>query len=145
MIVARHIGIVVYDLEKMVHFYKDLLGLKVVKRMDESGSYIDTLLASPGTHIKTVKLSSGGAVFVELLYFHSHPGQIRLQKGLFDNGISHIAFTVKDIDSECKKLTKAGVLFVSLPQNSPDGQAKVAFCRDYEGNLLELVEELHPA
>ena len=36
----RHTGIVVSDMKKALHFYRDLLGLKEVKRMDETGNYI---------------------------------------------------------------------------------------------------------
>ena len=36
-----------------------------------------------------------------------------------------------------------GVVFNAPPQRSPDGGAKVTFCRDPEGNLLELVEVIN--
>ncbi|MFA5099317.1 MAG: VOC family protein [Candidatus Omnitrophota bacterium] len=141
----RHTGIVVEDLEKMLFFYRDLLGLKVIERREESSGYIEALLATPGASVTTVKLSCGNSVLVELLHFHSDPSDIRGQKGLCVNGISHIAFTVGDIDAEYGKLAAAGVAFVSAPQDSPDGGARVAFCRDFEGNFIELVEEVRAA
>ena len=33
----RHFGIVVSDIEKSIHFYKDFLGLKIQKDMLEQG------------------------------------------------------------------------------------------------------------
>ena len=39
-------------------------------------------------------------------------------------------------------LLELGLKFNKNPQRSPDGKAKVCFCRDYDGTLIELVEEL---
>ncbi|HJO63248.1 MAG TPA: VOC family protein, partial [Desulfobacterales bacterium] len=57
-------------------------------------------------------------------------------------GITHIAFTVEDIEQVYKRLVQSGITFLSTPQSSPDGYAKVAFCRAPEGTFIELVEEL---
>ena len=46
------------------------------------------------------------------------------------------------LEDTYKKLGSAGVLFTSPPQISPNGFAKVAFCADPDGTLIELVEEL---
>ncbi len=59
-----------------------------------------------------------------------------------DFGFTLIAFTVDDLDREYERLRAAGVAFNARPQTSPDGYAKVTFCRDPEGNLIELVEVL---
>jgi catechol 2,3-dioxygenase-like lactoylglutathione lyase family enzyme len=79
---------------------------------------------------------------IELLYFHSHRKGASKKKKIYDVGISHIAFTVKDVDKAYKRLLKVGIKFNSPPQVSPDGYAKVAFLRDYDGCLIELVEVL---
>ena len=36
-----------------------------------------------------------------------------------------------------------GLKFNSIPEVSPDGNAQVCFCRDLDGTLIELVEELN--
>jgi len=54
--------------------------------------------------------------------------------------LSHIALAVKDIDGEYERLRKEAVVFMSNPVLSPDGYAKVAFCRAPEGTFVELVE-----
>ena len=139
----RHIGIVVRDLEKMLHFYGDLLGLKVVKDQDELGNYIDIIVGLKNTMIRTVKMEADDGSLIELLYFQSHPQVDFNEKKLCNLGISHIAFTVKNLDLEYQRLLKAGVEFISSPQKSTDGFAKVVFCKDLESNFIELVEELH--
>ncbi|MBI3088771.1 MAG: VOC family protein, partial [Candidatus Colwellbacteria bacterium] len=57
-------------------------------------------------------------------------------------GCTHVAFTVANLDKEYKRLTEAGIVFNSPPQLPPDGYAKVAFCKDPDGTLIELVEVL---
>lgn len=137
----RHTGIVVNDLEKAIHFYRDILGLKVQREMTETGEYIDNLFALEGVRVKTVKMAANDGNLLELLYCESHSRNF-INRGICDTGYSHIAFTVESLDFEYDRLKKDGVKFNSAPQVSPDSKAKVAFCYDCEGNLIELVEEL---
>ena len=55
MIEVRHIGIVVTNIEKSLKFYRDLLGLKIERSMNESGEYIDNMLGFENVHVKTCK------------------------------------------------------------------------------------------
>ena len=138
----RHAGIVVKDLDAAIRFYGDLLGMKVMRRMDESGVYIDNMTALQNVKVTTVKLAAPDGQLVELLAFRSHSSTVDNQRGIADQGLTHIAFTVDDLDRTYAALTKAGVVFNAPPQLSPDGYAKVTFCKDPEGNFLELVEVL---
>ncbi len=135
----RHAGIVVSDLEKAVYFYGELLGLKIAKRSDESSGYIDKVCGLRDSRLTTVKMATDNGNLIELLYFHSHPNR-GVEKKLHDIGLSHIAFTVDDIEKEYKRLLGEGVDFVSSPKLSPDGYAKIAFCMDPDGVFIELVE-----
>lgn len=136
----RHIGIVVRDLNKCVYFYRDLLSFKIEQKSAESGKYIDNLLGLKKIIIKIVKLTAGDGNTIELLNF-SPAGRITKRR-ICDFGYSHIALTVDNLDREYKRLKKHGVKFISLPQSSPNGCAKVAFCKDPEGNFVELTEVL---
>jgi len=137
----RHTGVVVADLETSLHFYQDLLGFRVTKQMEEAGKYIDTVLSLRNVKVTTVKLSSPSGQMIELLKYQSYPAE-RAVREICEIGISHIAFTVGNLDVEYKKLKDKGIQFNSPPQVSPDGYAKVAFCRAPEGTLIELVEVL---
>lgn len=140
----RHTGIVVADLEKSLGFYTSLLGFKVAKQMDESGSYIDNMLKMKDVKVTTVKMTTPDGQMIELLHFQSHPGKHE-KRELADIGLSHFALTVDDLDREYERLKEAGVSFNGPPQRSPDGFAKVTFCRAPEGTYIELVEELRDA
>lgn len=137
----RHTGIVVDDLEASLNFYRDLLGFQIAKQMEESGDYIDNMSSLSNVKVTTVKMTSSFGHMIELLKYHSHPAE-KKQREICEIGISHIAFTVDSLDMAYDRLKGAGVPFNSLPQLSPDGYAKVTFCRAPEGTLIELVEVL---
>ena len=139
----RHAGIVVQDLERSLHFYCDLLGLKVLRAMEEEGAYLDNMLGMKGVRVTTVKLTGDqGGAGLELLYFHAPRTPVAPVRGLVELGPSHVAFTVADLDATFARLTAAGVQFNAPPQLAPDGLAKVTFCRDPDGTPIELVEML---
>jgi len=142
---VRHFGIVVSDMERSLHFYRDLLGLNIVRAMDESGQYLDNMLALKDVRVTTVKMSAeSGSTLVELLEFESHPRQPRGDLEVCSVGPSHVAFAVDDLDAIYRRLLQAGVHFNAPPQLSPDGYAKVTFCQDPDGTSVELVEVLDP-
>ncbi len=139
----RHFGIVVTNMEKSLHFYRDLLGLKIQRDTLEEGECIDNILCLKNVKVRTVKMSSdNGNALVELLEYSSHQGKKRENYQIFDLGASHTAFTVSDIDAEYEKLKKERVRFTCPPQISPDGKAKITFCFDPDGVPVELVEVL---
>ena len=137
----RHTGIVVVDLEASLYFYRDLLGFQVVKQMEEAGDYIDNISLLKNVKVATVKMTSPSGQMIELLKYHSHPAEQKMRE-ICEIGISHIAFTVDNLDIEYERLKDKGIQFNSPPQLSPDGYAKVTFCRAPEGTLIELVEVL---
>ena len=139
----RHTGIVVEDLDIALEFYRDVLGFKVKKSMNESGSFIETILGLKGVEVTTVKMSSPDGNLIELLRYKTHKvdGE-KSERKIFDLGISHIALTVDNLESDYKRIKLAGARFISIPQTNLEGTAKVAFCEDPCGNILELVQSL---
>lgn len=143
-VTLRHFGIVVADLDRALDFYGGLLELKVIRRMDEHGPFVDGILGHQAVRVTTVKMGgNSGETLLELLKFHTPEvaGQSN-GRGLFSIGPTHLALTVGDIETLCERLRAAGVRFISVPRLSADGLAKVCFCFDPEGTPLELVQLL---
>ena len=139
MIVVRHAGIVVKDMEESVEFYKNLLGLAIVANVKEEGEFINTILGLDNYYVRTVKLADKNGVIVELLKFPLSSNPI---KSLQSVGCSHIAFTVDNLSEMYDEFLEKGIKFNSSPQKSPDGKCLVAFCKDPNGVFIELVEVL---
>jgi glyoxylase I family protein len=141
----RHVGITVSNLEKSLKFYCGILGFIEQKVMLEKGEFIDGLSGLNGVIVKTAKLRDchNNEVLLELLEYKSPKSTPFWQpkKPITCPGISHFALTVDNIDHLYQSL-KSEIEFNAPPAVSPDGGAKVAFCRDPENNLIELVQEL---
>ena len=139
---VRHMGIVVSDMEKSLKFYRDLLGLKVKSLVDEEGKFLDNMLAHENVKNKVAKLyAKNGNALVELIDSKSYGN--KKDRDFFTIGASHFALTVDDLDETYDYLIKNGVKFTAPPQQSPDGFAKVTFCEDPDGTLIELVEVIN--
>lgn len=137
----RHAGIVVSDIDKALGFYVGLLGLKVKIDMLEEGVYIDNIVNLKNVQVRTIKMEADDGNLIELLWYKSHP-RAPQPKEACAIGASHVAFTVDDLDKEYDRLRAAGVRFNCPPQISPNGKAKVTYCHDPDGTLIELVEPL---
>ena len=109
--------------------------------MEEAGDYIDNISSLRKVKVTTVKITCPSGQMIELLKYNSHPAEQRTRE-ICEIGISHIAFTVDDLDMEYERLKGKDIQFNSPPQLSPDSYAKVTFCRAPEGTLIELVEVL---
>ena len=138
---TRHFGIVVRNLKTSIAFYEDL-GLKITKQMDESGEHIDKMLSLTDVNVTTVKMSAPETdTLIELLHY-KNPIPKKIERKINDLGPSHLAFTVKNLSENYKKLSQKGIEFFSEPQLSPDKTVLVVFCNDPNGIPIELVEQL---
>ena len=139
---VRHVGIVVSDMEKSLKFYRDLLGLKVKSLEDEEGEFLDNMLAHENVKNKVAKLyAKNGNALIELIDSRSYAN--KKDRDFFTIGASHFAFTVDDLEKTYDYLVKNGVKFTAPPQQTPDRFAKVTFCEDPDGTLIELVEVIN--
>ena len=138
----RHVGIVVKDMEKMLAFYRDFLGLVVQIDCREKGAFIDTVQNLEGVDVRMVKLALPDGSLIELLCDDGHPIKALDRRRLCDAGIVHVAFTVQDVEKTYEAFTERQLETLSSPTTSPDGKARLFFTRDPEGNLMELVEML---
>jgi catechol-2,3-dioxygenase len=138
----RHTGITVHNLQKTMDFFIDVLGFKLKKKMNEHGSYIDNMLGLEKVKVTTAKLKAPDGSLIELLKFKNYKDKKKWSGKIYSTGLTHMAFSVKNLDKSYKILSKKGVVFNAPPQLSPDGFAKVTFCKGPENLFIELVEEL---
>ena len=139
----RHIGIVVHNLDENIYFWTNIMGFKIEKQMKEIGENIDKITGLKNVKLTTIKLSDKQSNLIELLKFHSHPDKKQWPGKPYSTGITHIAFTVKDINSMIKQLNRRGYMNNLEPQISTDGKVKVLYAKGPEGLILELVEILN--
>ena len=138
----RHTGIVVKDLDKSLQFFVDLLGFKVLKKVDETGKFIDKILNLKNAELVTAKLKAPDGNVLEILKFQNYSSKYKYPKKIYSMGYTHMSFTVRDITHTYKILKKKKYKLFSKPEVSPDKKVKVMFCRGPENIYLEFVEIL---
>jgi len=137
--IFRHVGIVPLDIEKSLLFYRDL-GFDIIKEQIEPQEYVNRLLGINAKMVRTIKMGIDNQIMIELLEYDLDI--VPRNNSVLSQGITHFALGVQDINDLYNK-HKASVEFVSEPLLSPDGYAKVAYCKDPDGNFIELVQLLN--
>lgn len=133
----RHVGIVVYDLDKMSKFYQETFGLELMYNEVEEGEFLENIVDKVGSRAHIHKLGKDGNTIVELLKWDEiYESEGTGGNKMFTPGITHFALTVDDLE----KVLSVVHLTIGGPKTSINGKVKVAFCYDPEGNILELVE-----
>lgn len=136
----RHIGIVTSDVKKSLSFYS-LLGFNVFKKQKESGRFVESILLLKGVEVETIKLKNKNEQMIEILNYIT-PSNSGYRKYINDIGISHIAFSVEELNQLYFNLLNYKVDFLSEPKISEDKKHLVCFCKDPDGNFIELVEKI---
>lgn len=139
MINLRHVGLIVQDIDKSYELYRDILGFIPKVDQIEKGDFYEHLTGLISGVARTSKCYSSDGTCIEFIEYQSQKADCR-EKGLTSEGFNHIALNIDDLDSLHEKLLSIGLEFINEPKLNPEKTAKVAFCRDFEGNLLELVQ-----
>lgn len=142
-----HINIVVDDMQKMVAFYTNALGMRQTRQAVIAGQWIEAVTGLSPVEAEVVFLEAGGETRIELLRYRKPEGSARLPGLDRPNvqGYRHIALRVTDIDQVVASIEAAGIKMLGAIQQVPDAQVEygdqkkhLVYCRDPEGNLLEL-------
>lgn len=124
MLKMNAVGLFVTDMEKMVTFYRDVIGMET----DWNGAV-------------NAELSSGGMrliMFGRRDFEQMTSRQYTYPSGL--NGTLELSFDLphfEDVDKEYERITKAGAASVFPPTDEPWGQ-RTCYISDPEGNLIEI-------
>ena len=137
----RHCGIETKNLNKSLWFYKELLGLKIIKKMKEDKKLMSEILKVKNCNLTTIKLGVKKKIILELLYF-KNLNQKMNKIDIYSLGLTHVSLTVKDIRKMYNKLSKHKIKFFSKPTLSSDKKVMLCFCKTPENIFLELVEIL---
>jgi catechol 2,3-dioxygenase-like lactoylglutathione lyase family enzyme len=143
-----HVNLVVDDLQTMIAFYQDLLGLRLTRRATIAGPWIDAVTGLRDVEADVAFLEVPQGPGIELIEYRRPLGSRPADLGEpHTKGLRHIAFRVMDLDALAAALRAAGMALGSEIQQVPAAQVdfahqhkRLVYCRDPEGNLLELCE-----
>lgn len=115
-----HTMVRVTDIDASLKFYRDALGLQVVKTIDQpEGRFTLIYLAAPGNHDAQVELT------------YNYDPEVYAGGRNF----GHLAYEVDDIYATCQRLMDHGVTI-----NRPPRDGWMAFVRSPDGISVELLQ-----
>lgn len=136
----HHTAISTGDIDRLIKFYRDLMGFEVESEFNwDSGSEVaDKITGLKDSACKAAMLKLGD-FRLELFEFSApDPKLSDRNRPVCDHGLTHLAFTVADIDAEFERLSTAGMVFHCPPQ-SMGPTTRVTYGRDPDGNVVELM------
>lgn len=121
-----HTMLRVEDLDKALDFYVNTMGMKLLRKSDNTEYEYTLAFVGYGDESETAVL--------ELTY---NWGENKYDKG---NAYGHVAFEVEDIYGFCEKLEAQGADVYRKPGPVKGGSTVIAFVRDPDGYAIELIE-----
>ena len=134
--VFNHVGLCVKDRERSRRFYEGLLGFQFwweIEPPDDRTAQLVQLSGPLGTH--ATYLVRDGFV-LELIDYSKRKVHAGVQRVMDQVGLTHISFSVSDLDGVLEKVDEFGGTVVGATVSDAS-----AMIRDPDGQLLELLSD----
>jgi len=137
-----HVSVTVSDLERSLHFYQGLLGMKQVGSHDLEGDEISRMANKPKVRMKVVRLVCPETpdIQIDLQQYLEPKGKVS-DSQLGDVANSHFCVEVADVDEVRRELETQGVEFIGDTVHfdlEDAGKISCVFFKDPDGYVLEL-------
>ena len=124
-----HVMLRVMDLNRSLAFYRDTLGMQVLRQVDyEAGQFTNVFLSFDANTESSLELTYNWQ-----------------QTEAYEKGrvFGHLALMVDDVHATVAALEQAGVRIKTPPTQMVHGTRTIAFVLDPDDNLIELLEPLN--
>ena len=138
-----HTGFTVSDIDRSLAFYRDVLGLRLVRRQTGTAPYLAAVTGFEGVRLEIALLQpADGGSMLELLQYVSHPAP-PTDRATNRPGNGHLCFKIDDLPAACAELRQRGVTLVSEPTEITAGAHAggwAVYLRDPDGFTVELYQ-----
>jgi catechol 2,3-dioxygenase-like lactoylglutathione lyase family enzyme len=137
-----HTGITVSDFNRAVRFWWDVFGCPLVGVSEAPADRIAGFFGvpAPGATCRIGWIRIPGGAVIEI--FHFEPQEPPIPVAWNRIGLTHICLNVRNIHRWHHHLVNSGVEVLGPPEQSPRGHW-LFFCRDFDGNLIEITDLRH--
>jgi len=144
----HHVGLTVSDIEVSIRFYRDLLGMTLVRRREADADYVGRQTGYPDVHLSVAsfKTSPESKQSLEVVQYRNHAGE-NSDPATNRPGNSHLCFQITDLASMFVGLKAQGVHFRSEPvliTSGPNQGGLVVYMSDPDGYTIELFQTPEP-
>lgn len=141
----HHLGLTVADIERSIAFYRDTLGMELVRRRPNvDNDYVGLQTGFPGVvlNVASFRVSPGSVQSLEVVQYMNNAGA-PTEPATNRAGMSHLCITVSDLRACYEELSAKGVRFKSEPVTitaGPNTGGLVVYFFDPDGYPLELFQ-----
>ena|SRR5919108_212889 len=140
----HHVAVTASDLDRSIHFYRDLLGLPLLAQGESDGPEMSAITGLEDVRLRWAEFDLGDDQLLELLEYISPRGK-RLVQRTCDPGSAHIALAVYDLDELRGRLVAGGMQArsdaVTIEEPGHWYGVRSVYVLDPDGVTVELVEE----
>ena len=140
----HHVGLTVTDIERSVEFYRDTLGMHLLRRRVTDADYLSRQTGFEGVRLAAAsfKPSADSPQTIELVQYLTHAGSAR-DSATNQAANAHLCFETPDIEQAYHRLKARGVRFKSAVvaiTSGPNEGGSVVYFYDPDGFILELFQ-----
>jgi catechol 2,3-dioxygenase-like lactoylglutathione lyase family enzyme len=134
-----HVALVSPDIDRLVDFYQDVLGVAPYGRVNKvTGPRVDQVTGLDGARIRAAWFNAGNMVLELWEYIVPATPEPTEPRAFAAPGYNRFVFEVADFDREVERLSGHGVEFVTEPAEV-DGSREI-YAKDPDGNLFGLLQ-----
>ena len=134
-----HVGISVFDLEKSIRFYTEVLGMEVDYHAHHEGQKISQVVGVEDCELNITVVRRGNVKLELIDYGNGRHKRVEYRNQDYP-GLVHLAFRVTDVDKVYNKLKEIGYGFNSEPMVTRENGPKICYFRGPDNVTMELYE-----
>jgi catechol 2,3-dioxygenase-like lactoylglutathione lyase family enzyme len=140
----HHVGLTVRDIERSIVFYRDILGMTLIRRRETGADYIGQQTGHLGVRLAVASFqpTAGSKQSLEVVQYLTH-ADAASDPATNRPGNSHLCLMVDDIHTAHRALREQGVRFRSEPvaiTSGPNQGGSVVYLYDPDGFTIELFQ-----
>jgi glyoxylase I family protein len=133
-----HVSLCVSDMERSLGFYRDTLGFRVMAQLVREGPEVSRVMGLANAKFRAAFLKRDG-INLELICFDYPKGRaFPREHRSNDIGLSHLTFTVDDLDATIRDLEAKGVTVLHDTRGAT--RAPICQCKDPDGMIIEMYQ-----
>ena len=135
----HHTGFVVKNVEESTAFYRDVVGMRLIRAYERIGTGIDQVVGYENAHLSAAILDLGDGHILELIEYINPTSKDRPTEERNVLGATHLALLVDDIHALYARVATKGAKVMNPPTELEPGRT-ACYLQDPDGNWLELLE-----
>ena len=139
---SNHTSFTVGDLDRMIAFFVDGLGFRLLSRGPRDDALIARMTGIAGASLEIAFVEAAGQR-IELISYFGPPDRTVVRSRLCDSGSAHVGFDVDDADAAVAIARRYGFELAGEIINidaGPNRGRRVCYVRDAEGITVEFLQ-----